>query len=164
MRWIKRAWKGEEKLWKIFWCGYIPMFAVILLFIKIIGDDPESLTHPLWSYWLWSAHILTDTVVHFFMLVSFVITIWILKSLWACAFNSKRQFYGILARITVAISSFGIWALMGILWIDTSWTIMELECMKKEAQSRRVDIQLFIQENYGMAFPVCIKQSTHFFH
>ena len=81
MNFIKRAWRGEEKLWKVF---LLPL----LLFFFL-----SALLNPIKSLYI-------GTVFQYifqFLLVSY--TIWYIVSLWRCAFNTQRKMYSYIARL-----------------------------------------------------------------
>ena len=71
MQWIKRTWRGEEKLWKVFWVygvglslvGFFTALAVSIwaaTSIGVIGSPSEStwyFGHYMWSagWWRWAS-------------------------------------------------------------------------------------------------------------
>lgn len=81
MNFIKKAWKGEEKLWKVF----LPPLVIIFLV--------PALLNPI-------KHIYISTIFQYviaLLLVSYIA--WYIVSLWRCAFNTKHKLCGYLARI-----------------------------------------------------------------
>ncbi len=99
-------WKGEKKLWKAFWVmGFVFQILIfyILLFLLYIGQF-IGLT--------WSIKI---TV----FLISNIYTIWILVSIWNCAYNVKKKIWGDLSRVIVVLNIILLFLIYtGILSID----------------------------------------------
>ena len=84
-------WNGEQKLWKAFWImGFVfqILFFYFLLFLSYIGFL-FGLT--------WSIKITT-------FLISNIYTIWILVSIWNCAYNVKNKIWGDLSRVMVVLN------------------------------------------------------------
>ena len=99
-------WKGEKKLWKAFWVmGFVFQILIFyfLLFLLYIGQF-IGLT--------WSIKI---TV----FLISNIYTIWILVSIWNCAYNVKKKIWGDLSRVLVVLNIILLFLIYtGILSID----------------------------------------------
>ena len=99
-------WKGEKKLWKAFWVmGFVFQILIFyfLLFLLYIGQF-IGLT--------WSIKI---TV----FLISNIYTIWILVSIWNCAYNVKKKIWGDLSRVIVVLNVILLFLVYtGILSID----------------------------------------------
>ncbi len=95
MELIKRAWKGEEKLWKVFWLyGVLAGIVLNLLLTVLIGN-------PLLA-----------------KLILLPYSVWVLVSLWRCAWNAGAKFWGVIARILVVINIISyVFALIGALGI-----------------------------------------------
>ena len=84
-------WNGERKLWKAFWImGFVfqILFFYFLLFLSYIGFL-FGLT--------WSIKVII-------FLISNIYTIWILVSIWNCAYNVKNKIWGDLSRAIVALN------------------------------------------------------------
>lgn len=89
-----RAWRGEERLWKVFWIyGVVVSSGVVGVYIAAFDD----------------AHVLLRQI----LLPCFAAyTAWILVSVWRCADKTEEKLWGTLARfLTVA------WACNAILII-----------------------------------------------
>ena len=99
-------WKGKQKLWKAFWVmGFVfqIFFFYFLLSLLYIGQL-IGLT--------WSIKI---TV----FLISNIYTIWILVSIWNCAYNVKKKIWGDLSRVIVVLNIILLFLIYtGILSID----------------------------------------------
>ena len=84
-------WNGERKLWKTFWImGFVfqILFFYFLLFLSYIGFL-FGLT--------WSIKVII-------LLISNIYTIWILVSIWNCAYNVKNKIWGDLSRVIVVLN------------------------------------------------------------
>ena len=99
-------WKGKKKLWKAFWVmGFVFQILIFyfLLFLLYVGQF-IGLT--------WSIKI---TV----FLISNIYTIWILVSIWNCAYNVKKKIWGDLSRVIVVLNIILLFLIYtGILSID----------------------------------------------
>ena len=99
-------WKGKQKLWKAFWVmGFVFQILIFyfLLFLLYVGQF-IGLT--------WSIKI---TV----FLISNIYTIWILVSIWNCAYNVKKKIWGDLSRVIVVLNIILLFLIYtGILSID----------------------------------------------
>ena len=84
-------WNGEQKLWKAFWLmGFVfqILFFYFLLFLLYLG----SLIGLTWSI----------KIIVF--LISNIYTIWILVSIWNCAYNVKNKIWRNLSRVIVVLN------------------------------------------------------------
>ena len=84
-------WNGKQKLWKAFWImGFVfqILFFYFLLFLSYIG----FLFGLTWS--------IKVTI----FLISNIYTIWILVSIWNCAYNVKNKIWGDLSRVIVVLN------------------------------------------------------------
>ena len=99
-------WNGEQKLWKAFWIlGFVfqILFFYFLLFLLYIG----MLLKLTWS--------IKITI----FLLSNIYTVWILVSIWNCAYNVKNKIWGDISRIIVVLNVILIFLIYtGILSID----------------------------------------------
>ena len=84
-------WNGKQKLWKAFWVmGFVfqILFFYFLLFLLYLG----SLIGLTWS------------IKIIIFLISNIYTIWILVSIWNCAYNVKNKIWGNLSRVIVVLN------------------------------------------------------------
>ena len=84
-------WNGEQKLWKAFWLmGFVFQFLFLyfLLFLLYLG---------LLIGLTWSIKV---TI----FIISNIYQIWILVSVWNCAYNVKNKNWGYVARIIVVLN------------------------------------------------------------
>ena len=84
-------WNGKQKLWKAFWImGFVfqILFFYFLLFLLYLG---------LLIGLTWSIKIII-------FLMSNIYTIWILVSIWNCAYNVKNKIWGNLSRVIVVLN------------------------------------------------------------
>tara|TARA_B100001013_G_C24518340_1_gene405905 strand:- start:181 stop:609 length:429 start_codon:yes stop_codon:yes gene_type:complete len=84
-------WNGKQKLWKAFWVmGFIFQFLIgYFLFLLLYIGSLFGLT--------WSIKIII-------FLISNIYTIWVLFSIWNCAYNVKEKFWGNLSRVIVVLN------------------------------------------------------------
>ena len=99
-------WYGEQKLWKAFWLlGFVfqILFFYFLLFLLYVG----MLLKLTWS--------IKITI----FLLSNIYTVWILVSIWNCAYNVKNKIWGDVSRLVVVLNIILIFLIYtGILSID----------------------------------------------
>ena len=99
-------WNGERKLWKAFWVmGFVfqILFFYFLLFLLYVG----MLLKLTWS--------IKITV----FLLSNIYTVWILVSIWNCAYNVKNKIWGNISRVIVVLNVILIFLIYtGILSVD----------------------------------------------
>ena len=84
-------WNGKQKLWKAFWLiGFVLQFVLIIFFgiFNLIGIA-LGLT--------WSLKIII-------FLINIIYTIWVLVSIWNCAYNVKNKIWGDLSRVIVVLN------------------------------------------------------------
>lgn len=84
MQIISRAWRGEEKLWKVFWLLLVPGDIVLGMLDRVVqghGIIAEQASNA----------------------VFYAYTIWVLTSCWRCAFNVRQKLWGYVARAMAAI-------------------------------------------------------------
>lgn len=91
MGFFKRAWRGEEKLWKVFWLYGVLLYTVLSLVFLV-------LLVPV---------VLASLMIPAFGLVPFIImlpyTVWVWVAVWRCAWNAKWRLWGYVARILVVV-------------------------------------------------------------
>ena len=99
-------WDGEQKLWKAFWLlGFIfqILFFYFLLFLLYVG----MLLKLTWSIKI-SVFLLSN-----------ISTVWILVSIWNCAYNVKNKIWGNISRVIVVLNVILIFLIYtGILSVD----------------------------------------------
>lgn len=72
---IKNSWYGKEKLWRVFWL------------YKFIGGGVTTILVEL------AIHLESNLLLACCLALYFVFSIWVLKSVFACRFNSTYQKY-----------------------------------------------------------------------
>ena len=99
-------WYGKQKLWKAFWLlGFVfqILFFYFLLFLLYVG----MLLKLTWS--------IKITI----FLLSNIYTVWILVSIWNCAYNVKTKIWGDISRLIVVLNVILIFLIYtGILSVD----------------------------------------------
>ena len=84
-------WNGKQKLWKAFWLiGFVLQFVLIIFFgiFNLIGI----------------ALGLTWSIKFIIFLINIIYTIWVLVSIWNCAYNVKNNIWGDLSRVIVVLN------------------------------------------------------------
>jgi hypothetical protein len=111
LNYIKQCWKGEEKLWKVFWIWNILVGFLLTAFIQItivitvfpaamqiaLNKNLEAVTFPK------LALAFLGIVI---FLLSLAYDIWALVSLWRSAFNCTKKVYGYIARGWIVVIIF----------------------------------------------------------
>ncbi|MCE2927013.1 MAG: hypothetical protein LW823_05165 [Rickettsiales bacterium] len=106
MGFIKRSWKGEEKLWKVFWI-YGLVFGIILgILMSVASASMGSAGIALLVVWL-------------------VYYIWLAVAQWRCAFNADWKIWGYVVRILLILS-----LVMFVLGIATGGLLVGNERLK----------------------------------
>lgn len=85
MQAIKRAWKGQEKLWKVWWLYGVLVVIALALMQKMLPMVPLMV----------------------FVVVRLLYSLWWYVAAWRCAWNASAKFWGILVRILVVLSAVG---------------------------------------------------------
>jgi hypothetical protein len=92
---IDRVYRGEARLWKVFWFGlFLP--SCLLFFIAQITKELGS-GRPWWLGWPLQTLVL-------------LYSLWIAVGLWACAPNVKTRFFFWVARTFSAVQFLSILA------------------------------------------------------
>lgn len=81
MGWLGRAWRGEERLWRVFWI-YGVLFGIILNVINHIAGM-----------------FLGASVAVPYLVIGVIHSIWLVVALWRCAFNAEWRIWGYVIRI-----------------------------------------------------------------
>jgi len=100
MGFIKRSWRGEEKLSRVFWLYYVLGEFILFLFLFLIVFLISKVVTSVPPFLIFLIYVIP--VLGYF--------IWIFVSLWRCAFNSNWKGWGYLIRtceVTFVISFFG---------------------------------------------------------
>ena len=96
MSWFKRAWRGEAKLWQVFWFPW-----ALGLFLWLLSYLFPFVAEFLWRVASGNAGLVPFVLNMFF---SLCVEIWAIVAIWRCAFNVRQQFWGYLARIWVVVA------------------------------------------------------------
>ncbi len=85
MGWILRSWRGEERIWKVFWI-YGLLLGILLSVINDIAVTSigEFLDVP-------------------FLVFTIIYAIWIIVSAWRSAFNLEWTYWGYIVRILIIL-------------------------------------------------------------
>jgi hypothetical protein len=82
---VSRAWKGEEKLWKVFWIYNIVLSAVLSVAIEFIPVQIGAISY---------------AVLFFCLAWAILISV----ALWTCAFNADWAGWGYLIRAMIVLA------------------------------------------------------------
>lgn len=85
MGFVISSWKGEEKLWKVFWIYNILLGGVLSLAMEIFPVEIAAVYFAIMS-------------------IGIVWAIWVTVALWTCAFNSSWAGWGYLVRAMIVFS------------------------------------------------------------
>jgi hypothetical protein len=99
-KYVTRAWKGEERLWKVFWLYnilYMYILAQLSNFLLAVGASGEK-----------NGFNNTKVFVLISSLVFIIYMIWAVCSLWKCAFNVERKWWGYIVRTYVVLFVLGL--------------------------------------------------------
>ena len=84
---IARAWRGQERLWKVFWLYNFLLGSAVIAAIDAVPAEQVVL-------------------VIFILVTALAWAVWVGVSLWRCAFNSSWRGWGYIARGLVVLSVF----------------------------------------------------------
>jgi len=95
-----RAWRGEEPLWKVFWChGVLVSNVLTILYGATLYAERADLQQ--------------------IMLVSIAAyTGWVLIAAWRCADNTQQSYWGVLARHLIVVWAVNTAMVLPFLEID----------------------------------------------
>lgn len=82
---ILKSWRGNERLWRVFWIYNFILGGLINYGFTKVGE---------------SENLVLLLVYSIFALAYMV---WVLVSLWRCAFNANWQIWGYIARVLVVL-------------------------------------------------------------
>jgi|ERR1019366_22795 hypothetical protein len=88
MKWFRRAWRGEEKLWRVFWLYsvLVPLTAYLFLIVLPIRIYATPLVTYSYFFVGWAA-----------------LNCWLIVPMWRCGDNTNWWVWTRLARINVLI-------------------------------------------------------------
>ena len=123
MQWIKRAWRGEEKLWKAFYYSMGIIFlvggvyggAAVYFCMDSIKDaiqnytPPTSTTGPYSPSSMW--WLLASGAFASYLFV-YPLSIWQAIIVWRCSFNTNEKYWGYIARTLVLLM--GLWGVVDL--------------------------------------------------
>ena len=83
---FRRAWRGEEQLWKVWWLIGIPQSAVLaLLYVNVLGQKPQSVAY--------------IPALVLYLMVYFE---WV-RMAWLCAPNVKRGIWTAVSYVMIVL-------------------------------------------------------------
>ncbi len=143
---IKRAWRGEEPLWKVFWV-YGFLGGIVLGFVKAIIENSILGMPGIILYWIvYIAYLIWNTV-----------------SQWRCAFNAGWRGWGYIVRalIILGLVLIPLGLLAGGLFVGQD-LVKAAECRKEARQyaaNGGEDVEAFKQECLRKHMPDAEPQS-----
>lgn len=84
---IKQAWRGQEKLWIVFWIYGVVVGILFQILLGILG---------------------AQGMLFVGLAVYVVYYVWVIVSTWRCAFNVKARSWGYVARVLAILSVIGM--------------------------------------------------------
>ncbi len=87
MQVLSRAWNGDERLSKVFWFYYVPVVAAMQFawYLIELQEGPR---------WIFEGLLAIPEIFYL---------VWILVSLWRCAFNCQVKLWGYVVRGLVVV-------------------------------------------------------------
>ena len=79
------SWRGYERLWVVFWIYYVPVF----IGLGFLPENPPN------EWYLWIP----------FTVIPLVWLVWIMVSLWRCAYATDYRILGHLVRLNVFLGT-----------------------------------------------------------
>jgi len=126
---IIRNWKGEEKLWKVFWIWYVLVAPVVTAATQVIS----FLTlFPIAIHVEYAGNLPGITFKEAILallgisiiIFSVIYLTWVFMSLWRSAFNCSNKVLGYLARLCVVTPLFfGVLSLLGLIFPNSIFII-----------------------------------------
>jgi len=133
MHWIGRGWRGEEKLWKVFWVygptGVLCLFSPLLVAASAIPAGVGTIV---------------IMIVYAVLAVCFVI--WLLVSEWRAVANSHQGIRALLVRIFViyfTLQVYGGWIIAGA---SIAWAASDAAALRKYAPECRMKIKKIVDD------------------
>jgi len=84
MNWIDRTYTGQERLWKVFWVGYVVPLLPLTIAFGIFKETAASAPS-------WISFVFVTTVILY--------QAWLAIAMWRCAPNVKRRTFFFLGRM-----------------------------------------------------------------
>ena len=97
MQSIKDSWNGSEKLWKVFWLYNIILGTFLTKMFDFLPEGNLGILIPA------------------FLIVG-VWGVWVMVSMWRCAFNAKWRGWGYIVRTLVVLGVIAIIANIALLF------------------------------------------------
>jgi threonine/homoserine/homoserine lactone efflux protein len=111
MNWIDRTYSGEERLWKVFWLGYMAPLLPLTIGFGIYKE--KSANFPAW-------------VGFVFLMVILLYQAWLAIAMWHCAPNVKHRAFYFLGRLVAG--------LMGVMVIAAGFQLLTAEPIKQSVE------------------------------
>ena len=100
-KYTSECFKGKRLLWPLFWLWFIGVWCVLVGIILFFGAVALR------------SNVFLDEWLKWVLLLLIIYVVWVLVSLWRCAFNVKWNGWGYLTRVVVLVmGSIGILAVL----------------------------------------------------
>ncbi|MEZ0262368.1 MAG: hypothetical protein ACAH80_15290 [Alphaproteobacteria bacterium] len=132
MEWFKKAWRGEELCWKVFWI-YGVLFAAAMNYAAVRLEHTFMMNPPL---------------KFSFVLFNFFYLIWIVVATYRCGKNVGIKFFGFCARLLAVLFPLVFFATV------FAGGVQKGQMMIEAAKCKRVAIDA----KYGDANPEVLKR------
>jgi hypothetical protein len=105
MGFIKRAWRGEEKLWKVFWIWWLLTVVVLIVILVLLIPVAAVAFFPMLPPFvgLLGLFLMIPTFVSVLFIIILPYIVWVCVSVWRCAWNAKLRIWGYLSRVIVIL-------------------------------------------------------------
>ena len=127
MDFVKNAWNGKEKLWKVFWlAGVLGGLA-----LNILGKILTALLGPF------------GLII---ALISVPYIIWYFVAIWRCAFNADWRGWGYIARIYLLLPLIAIPLVIGGIYLAAVSVTAHQRCnhdLAEQAKAANIDPQQY---------------------
>ncbi len=100
LQFMKNAWRGQERLWKVFLLAHLPLMAFLLSMIWMIGTIDAGMEYESGNFEIvdWLSLAVNSLIYPIFF--------WVLVSEWRCAYNVESPAWGYLMRVFVVLNVF----------------------------------------------------------
>ncbi len=111
---LSKAWRGEERLWKVFWIYGVIGTIVLLVLLSIVNS------------------IFGSTIAIVYALIIVAYTLWLTVAEWRCAFQTDWKIWGYVVRILIVLNLIGLVSgiIFGVIF-GSSDMMKKAECRKK---------------------------------
>lgn len=135
MGFIKRSWRGETKLWKVFWLGGI---------VVAIGEGI------LWA-------LLAGSSLLAVILLAGIMHGWLFLAVWRCAFNCGWRMWGYIARVLGVIGIISWLSMAYFGYMVSSAQNAQMVCMREITARAKATGTMLVGAELKKAMEDCLK-------